>query len=86
MLHMFLQHLDKLQASTPSLKNDVHLGGGKEFAKRSQSVKIDIKKYQDMIDHPGLSADERRQIVDALWSMMVMFVDLGFNLQDASSD
>ena len=83
---MFLQHLNKTETSTPSLKNDVHLGSGKEFVKRSQSVSIDIRTYQGMIDHPGLSVEERYQIVNALWSMMVMFVDLGFNLQDAPSD
>lgn len=43
-------------------------------------LEIDVEKYQAMIDHPALSETEKRQFIDALWTVLITFIDLGFDL------
>lgn len=41
---------------------------------------LDYKRYATLLDDPALCADQRRKMIEALWSMMTAFVDLGFGL------
>ncbi|WP_299632610.1 hypothetical protein [uncultured Roseobacter sp.] len=47
-----------------------------------RALKIDVAKYQAMIDDPGLSEDQKREFIEALWTIVIAFVDLGFELHD----
>ncbi len=47
------------------------------------TVSIDVKRFQRMIDDPNLSEEEKREIVLALWSLLITFVDLKFTLRTA---
>ena len=47
------------------------------------SVEIDVAKYQAYLDDPSLSEDQKEEIINALWSIMVAFVDLGFGVHPA---
>lgn len=47
------------------------------------SVEIDVAKYQAYLDDPSLSDAEKEEIIKALWSIMMTFVDLGFGLHPA---
>jgi hypothetical protein len=47
------------------------------------SVSIDVKRFQRMIDDPNLSEEEKREVVLALWSLLITFVDLKFTLRTA---
>lgn len=42
------------------------------------SLGIDTAKYQAYLDDPSLSEVQKEEIVEALWSIIVAFVDLGF--------
>ena len=50
---------------------------------RKPSVEIDVAKYQAYLDDPALSEDQKEEIIKALWSIMVAFVDLGFGVHPA---
>lgn len=43
-------------------------------------IKIDVAKYQAWLDDPALSDQQREQILEALWQIIVCFVDLGFGV------
>ena len=50
---------------------------------------LDITLYERYLEEADLSADERRAFLEALWSIIVSFVDLGFGvhpLQQAGLD
>lgn len=47
------------------------------------SVGIDIEKYQAWLDDPDLTDNQKKQIIEALWSIIVAFVDLGFGVHPA---
>ncbi|MEM8774970.1 MAG: hypothetical protein AAGF53_08045 [Pseudomonadota bacterium] len=52
-------------------------------------VGIDTVKYQKYLDDPSLSEDQIEEIVSAIWSIIVNFVDLGFEvhpLQQAENE
>jgi len=43
-------------------------------------VGIDIEKYQSMLDASGMNEAQKREFLEALWSIIVAFVDLGFGV------
>ncbi|QEW21466.1 hypothetical protein LA6_003677 [Marinibacterium anthonyi] len=44
------------------------------------SLGIDVEKYQAYLDDPSLSDAQRAEIMNALWSIMMAFVELGFGV------
>lgn len=46
----------------------------------SRALRVDVAKYQAMIDDPSLSEDQKRDFIEALWQIIVAFVDLGFEV------
>lgn len=51
--------------------------------KGQPSVEIDMAKYQAHLDDPSLSDEQKEEIIKALWSIMMAFVDLGFGVHPA---
>jgi hypothetical protein len=46
---------------------------------RHTALTLDIARYEGMLTDPALSEAERTAILEALWEIVVCFVDLGFN-------
>ncbi|MDV7142026.1 hypothetical protein R3X27_04950 [Tropicimonas sp. TH_r6] len=46
-------------------------------------VSVNIGKYQEMIDDPDLSNEQKKELVHALWTIIVSLVDLGFSPVEA---
>ncbi|QBY02540.1 hypothetical protein E2K80_18840 [Rhodophyticola sp. CCM32] len=44
------------------------------------SLSVDWELYAAMLEESDLSLDQQRALIETLWSIVVMFVDLGFNL------
>jgi len=44
------------------------------------SVGVDVEKYKALLDDPALSEAEKENFLQALWSVVVTFVDLGFGV------
>ncbi|WP_299680524.1 hypothetical protein [uncultured Roseobacter sp.] len=47
---------------------------------RSRSLHVDVDKYQAMLDAPDMDENQKRQFIEALWQVIVGFVDLGFQV------
>ena len=43
-------------------------------------VEIDFAKYEAYLDDPALSEKQKRELIEALWAIMLAFVDLGFGV------
>ena len=43
-------------------------------------VTVDVRKYQSWIDESGLSEEKKEEFLQALWSVVVAFVELGFGV------
>ncbi|MCB9958711.1 MAG: hypothetical protein H6843_08925 [Rhodospirillaceae bacterium] len=41
---------------------------------------IDLEKYQSLLDDPRLSDEHKEEFLEALWSIVVAFVELGFGV------
>ena len=41
---------------------------------------IDLKPYQDMIDDDDLTEDQKAELVEALWSFFMVYIDLGYRV------
>lgn len=44
------------------------------------SLTIDWEFYAAMLEDSDMPLDQQRELIETLWSMVVMFVDLGFDL------
>lgn len=47
------------------------------------AVRIDYERYERFLEDGDLSDEQKRRFLDALWSMIVGFVDLGFGVHPA---
>ena len=47
---------------------------------KKPSVGIDYVRYESMLDDPTMSKADKRILIDALWSVISGFVELGFNV------
>lgn len=46
----------------------------------ARNVEIDVEKYQAYLDDPSLSDDQKEEIIHALWTIIMAFVELGFGV------
>ena len=51
---------------------------GKLGALAQPILTIDVEKYQSWLNEPGLSDEQKVEFLQALWSIVVAFVELGF--------
>jgi len=49
------------------------------------TLTFDAGLYDDCLNDPDLDADERRQILEALWTIICCFIDLGYDVQPEKS-
>ena len=43
-------------------------------------VRIDVERYQEYLDGSGMTDDQKQEFLEALWSIIVSFVELGFGV------
>lgn len=43
-------------------------------------LRVDVEKYQAFLDDTDLSETQKEQLIEALWSIIVSFVELGFGV------
>jgi len=44
------------------------------------TLSIDWELYAAMLDNTDMPLDQQKELIETLWSIVVMFVDLGFDL------
>ncbi|MEM8549111.1 MAG: hypothetical protein AAGF46_13210, partial [Pseudomonadota bacterium] len=49
----------------------------------SRRLELDVEAYRYFLEAAGLSPDQEREVIEALWGVIVGFVDLGFGLHPA---
>lgn len=55
----------------------------KDVQRRALTLDVDV--YQHMLDAPDLSIAQKTEMIEALWLLIVNFVDLGFEIQPEQS-
>lgn len=73
------------------MKHDTHIGAPdlSEALNKAVSLghdsrlEIDLDHYQNYLDDPSLSADQKKEIIEALWTIITAFVELGFGVHPA---
>lgn len=61
-------------SQTPALTPD-------ETSDQPPNLDVDWEAYGAMLEESDLSEDQKHELLATLWSIVVMFVDLGFDLQ-----
>lgn len=47
---------------------------------RSLRIEVDYERYEHLLDDPNLTEDQKRELLQTLWSVVVEFVSLGFGV------
>ena len=68
---------------------DERIGGGVDTTNNEQNnkagtLRLDYARYEHLLDDPDLNETQKRAFLEALWSLIVGFVDLGFDIQPAN--
>ncbi|MCF6301874.1 MAG: hypothetical protein L3J13_01510 [Devosiaceae bacterium] len=53
------------------------------------ALKLDVERYEEMLNDCDLTEEQRQEFLETIWSIIVGFVDLGFDihpLQQADPD
>jgi hypothetical protein len=62
-----------------NLPRSVNLCG--EFSPAARPIlTVDVEKYQAYLDGSGLTSEQKEEFLQALWSIVVSFVELGFGV------
>lgn len=68
------------------MKDDIRIGNGtrlsENFASSAQrTLTIDVARYQDYLDGSDLTPEQKEDFLRAVFSIVVRFVDLGFEVR-----
>lgn len=47
---------------------------------RPRSIEINVEAYQSLLDQAELTSEQRIEFLEAIWSIIVAFIDLGFDV------
>lgn len=50
-----------------------------------KALTLDLALYEQYLDSPDLTNDQRREFLEALWTIIVCFVDLGVEIRPEES-
>ena len=50
-----------------------------------RALRLDAEKYDRMLDASVISEGQRRAFIEAMWSVVVAFVDFGYDIQPFES-
>ena len=45
------------------------------------TLQVDIERYAPYLEDADITDEQKRELIEALWSIMVSFVDLGFGIE-----
>lgn len=67
------------------MKDNFDVAGRKGLSERFGSLAkptltVDVDKYQAMLDDSELTEEQKRRVLEDLWSIIVSFVELGFQV------
>lgn len=48
---------------------------------RRRSLTLDAQKYQAMLDHPDVNQIQKAELIEALWTFVISFMDLGYEIK-----
>ena len=49
-------------------------------ADAKRRIEVDVERYQHLLDNPDLTEEQKAQMLEALWSIIVNFVELGWGV------
>ena len=62
-------------------------GSGQTYSEEANHIRpvitVDYEKYEHFLETTDLSEDQKREFIEALWSIIISFVDLGFGVHPA---
>ncbi len=45
------------------------------------TLQVDIERYAPYLEDADITDEQKRELIEALWSIMISFVDLGFGIE-----
>ena len=68
------------KTNPPHIKDSFTISNAASASARKPVVEIDFEKYFEFTKHFDMTEDQQRQLLQALHTIMLAFVDMGFEL------
>lgn len=79
-LSLYVPSLFRKPSDSHSDQNSTVGAPNNNTAKISKSVEIDIEKYDELLNKRDITAEQRNEALQALWAIIIAFVELGFSV------
>lgn len=56
------------------------LAGALHHAANEKRLEVDVERYEAYLDDPSLSQEQKAEFIEALWTIVTAFVELGFGV------
>ncbi len=68
-----------IKRQSGGIDTDIELAGRFD-ASAQPIVTVDVEKYQSFLDESDLTDEQKEEFLNAIWSIVVSFVELGFGV------
>lgn len=65
---------DENSSQTPQTKTS------RPATPRSKILSVDVERFQNALDHSGMSDEEKAEYLQIIWSIVLEFVDTGYGI------
>ncbi len=62
-------------------KNEISITNGAEVTKDWPALQLDVEYYQAFLDDEDITEEQKKELIETIWNIVVTFVDLGFGIE-----
>lgn len=73
--------LKKIYNNDEGKKNEITITNGAEVTKDWPALQLDVEYYQAFLDDEDITDEQKKELIETIWNIVVTFVDLGFGIE-----
>lgn len=60
---------------------DITITNGTKGTKEWPALQLDVEYYQSFLDDEDITEEQKKELIETIWNIVVSFVDLGFGIE-----
>ncbi len=73
--------MKKIYNNDEGKKNEITITNGAEVTKDWPALQLDVEYYQAFLDDEDITDEQKKELIETIWNIVVTFVDLGFGIE-----
>jgi hypothetical protein len=62
-------------------KKEISITNGTKSTKGWPALQLDVEYYQAFLDDEDITEEQKKELIETIWNIVVTFVDLGFGIE-----